>query len=78
MPGLDPGIHRKIAAGESPPFFVWSATVRRMGGAKRYPSIAVCEDDGFREERLGKNSIALERVEDNFLLWLVPNWSRKL
>jgi hypothetical protein len=20
-----------------------------MGGAKRYPSIAVCEDDGFRE-----------------------------
>jgi uncharacterized protein len=24
--------------------------VRRMGGAKRYPSILVCEDDGFREE----------------------------
>jgi hypothetical protein len=22
---------------------------RRMGGAKRYPSTAVCEDDGFRE-----------------------------
>jgi hypothetical protein len=21
-----------------------------MGGAKRYPSIAFCEDDGFREE----------------------------
>ena len=21
----------------------------RMGGAQRYPSIAVCEDDGFRE-----------------------------
>src|SRR5713226_5947541 len=22
---------------------------RRMGGAKRYPSIAICEGDGFRE-----------------------------
>src|SRR5665213_1521665 len=25
-------------------------TARRMGGAKRYPSIAACAGDGFREE----------------------------
>src|SRR6266404_6051417 len=27
---------------------VLSSPVRRLGGAKRYPSIAFCRDDGFR------------------------------
>ena len=41
---------RQAKAAESliavPAFYI---PARRMGGAQRYPSIAVCEDDGFRE-----------------------------
>jgi hypothetical protein len=44
-----------------------SPSARRMGGAKRYPSIAACEGDGFREAL--NPSYALVPAIHVFLVW---------
>jgi hypothetical protein len=46
QPGRPPGLGRSSRNDAS----ITDRANTRMGGAKRYPSIAVCEDDGFREE----------------------------